>query len=108
MYYFKNISLDVIELGNTGADVEPGQSRAFNTVGSREEIADNAFHLIIEGKTLQNLSYIPGQHVRIFIGMDKDLGLREKIRTYSIWNYHSSNGTINLVICTHSDGTGSA
>ena len=75
---------------------------------SKEEIADNAFHLIIAGKALENLSYIPGQHVRIFIGMDKDLGFREKIRTYSIWHYHSANGTMNFVICTHSDGPGSA
>jgi len=41
MYYFKNISLDVVNIGNTGADVEPGERRAFNEVGSREEIADN-------------------------------------------------------------------
>lgn len=75
---------------------------------SKEEIADDVFHLIIAGKALENLSYIPGQHVRIFIGMDKDLGFREKIRTYSIWHYHSENGTMNLVICAHSDGPGSA
>lgn len=74
---------------------------------SKEEIADNAFHLIIAGKALENLAYTPGQHVRIFIGMDKDLGFREKIRTYSIWHYHSTNGTINLVIGSHSDGPGS-
>jgi NADPH-dependent ferric siderophore reductase len=74
---------------------------------SKEQIADNVFHLIIAGKALQNLAYIPGQQVRIFIGMDKKLGLREKIRTYSIWNYHSANGTMNLTICAHSGGPGS-
>lgn len=76
---------------------------------SKEEIADNVFHLIIAGKSLENLAYIPGQHVRIFIGMNNDqLGFREKIRTYSIWNYHSANGTMNLTVCAHSDGPGSA
>ena len=42
MYYFKNISLDVVDLGGTGADVEPGASRAFNDVGQRDDIADQS------------------------------------------------------------------
>lgn len=75
---------------------------------SKEEIADNAYHLIIAGKALENLDYIPGQHVRIFIGMDKAVGFKEKIRTYSIWNYHKVNGTMNFVIGSHSDGPGSS
>lgn len=75
---------------------------------SKDEIADDVFHLIIAGKALENLEYIPGQQVRIFIGMDNDrLGFREKIRTYSIWNYHRANGTMNLTICAHTDGPGS-
>lgn len=74
---------------------------------SKTEIAEHVFHVVLSGKELKNLPYVPGQHVRIFIGYGMDTGFKDKIRTYSVWKYNSVSGTLHMAICAHSDGPGS-
>jgi NADPH-dependent ferric siderophore reductase len=77
------------------------------TVISKKLIAENAFHLTIQGDSLKNMQYITGEHLRIFVGLNLTDNLNDKVRTYSVWRYDHIQTTIDLVICTHSDGIGS-
>ncbi len=75
---------------------------------SKTEIAENVFHLVITGKELMNMPYIPGQHLRVFIGFGMHTSFKEKIRTYSVWKYDRVSGTIDMAVCAHSEGPGSS
>ena len=74
---------------------------------SKTVLAENVFHLTIQGKDLINLSYTPGQHLRIFIGYGNNSSFRDKIRTYSIWKYDAAKGIIDMAVCAHTEGPGS-
>jgi NADPH-dependent ferric siderophore reductase len=73
----------------------------------KEKIKENIYHLRIQGNALLNLNYIPGYHLRIFVGLGRKTAFRDNIRTYSIWNYNAAEGIIDLAICAHSTGIGS-
>ncbi|UHG89620.1 siderophore-interacting protein [Spirosoma oryzicola] len=77
------------------------------TIIEKRQIADHTFHLKIQGSALQALTYTPGEHLRVLIGLDKNSSLMDKVRTYSIWQYDQANATIDLAVCTHSKGVGS-
>lgn len=72
----------------------------------KEKLSDNIYHLKIKGEDLHSVDYIPGYHLRIMVGLGKETKFRDKIRTYSVWNYDKSTGTIDLAVCAHSDGVG--
>ncbi len=76
------------------------------TVVYKEQIAAHTWHIKIKGEKLSNLDYTPGQHLRVFYGLGKPTGLKDKVRTYSIWNYDKYNKTIDLAVCTFSNGPG--
>lgn len=78
------------------------------TVIAKAPLADKAYHLTLRGKKLQHLPYMPGQHLRLYIGQGEPTGLKEKVRTYSIWHYDPATGELELAICAHSQGPGSA
>lgn len=77
------------------------------TVIYKEKLNENVFHLKICGDDLKALNYIPGHHLRILVGMGKSTTFKDKVRTYSVWNYDNKNHTIDLSVCTHSNGIGS-
>lgn len=73
----------------------------------KKQIAEHTFHLTIQGESLTNLRYTPGEHLRILVGINRDTSMQDKVRTYSIWRYNQSNAQIDLAVCTHSTGIGS-
>lgn len=75
---------------------------------SKTVLAENVFHLTIEGKDLLDLPYNAGEHLRVFIGYGSHLSFRDKIRTYSIWKYDAIKGRIDMAVCAHTQGPGSA
>ena len=76
------------------------------TVIYKEQIAPKVYYVRIQSESLKDHHYIPGEHVRIFVGIDKDTALDSKLRTYSIWDHDRSRGTIDLAMCMHSTGIG--
>ena len=74
---------------------------------SKKELSEGIFHLIIKGQDLVNLTYLPGQHLRVFVGMDMDVAMSDKVRTYSVWRYDNKMGIMDLMVCTHANGPGS-
>ena len=77
------------------------------TVIAKQPLADKAYLITIQADKLKYLPYVPGQHVRLFVGMGEPAGLKDKVRTYSSWHYDSAAGTLQMAICTHGQGPGS-
>lgn len=73
----------------------------------KKQLSAQVYHLRIQGTDLRNLPYIPGQHLRIFVGIGRDTAFRDNIRTYSVWQYKATEGIIDLAICSHGGGIGS-
>ena len=78
------------------------------TVTHKVPIAPGTFHMKLESQKFKNYTYTAGEHLRLFVGIDKDTSLNEKLRTYSIWEYNTREGVVDIVVCTHSLGIGTA
>ena len=74
---------------------------------NKTKIASDVYHLIIQSKAIQNLKYIPGQHIRIYVGGKSKSSGKKNIRTYSIWNICYDTNKIEIAACSHTDGPGS-
>jgi len=76
------------------------------TIIKKEKIAAHTYHLRVQGDDIKNMDYIPGQHMKVIVGMNKNALLNDKVRSYSIWDYNKENGTMDVAICTFSNGLG--
>ncbi|WP_024480445.1 SIP domain-containing protein [Cellulophaga baltica] len=71
-------------------------------------LSKTAFKIRLQSDSIKNISFIPGAFLRLGIGIGKEeLSMKDKIRSYSIWNINSSSGYLDLAIATHSGGIGS-
>jgi NADPH-dependent ferric siderophore reductase len=62
--------------------------------------------IVLSGADLRNLTWRPGQHVRVFFAAPSNLfaAVRSDGREYSIWNYDPAEGSIELRIFQHGHG----
>lgn len=74
---------------------------------SKEKIASHTYHLKVQGDDIKNIDYTPGMHMKVVVELTDDSLQNVKLRSYSIWNYDSQEGTIDVAVCTHSSGLGS-
>lgn len=75
-------------------------------VVQRKQLAPQVLHIRLQGKGFSEHKYIPGEHLRIFVGVDKNTALDSKLRTYSVWKHDGKIGSVDLAVCTHSTGIG--
>jgi len=75
-------------------------------ITNKEKIAAHTYHLRIQGEGIKNLDYTPGMHMKVRVGMGSDASQYDKVRSYSIWDYDSDKGTLDVAVCTHSEGLG--
>ncbi len=78
------------------------------TITHKEKLSDHAYHLRIKSPEFSEVNYMPGYFLRVVCGMGKDVPMRDKVRSYSVWNLNREQGYIDLAVCTHSDGVGTA
>ncbi|MBN8571346.1 MAG: siderophore-interacting protein [Ignavibacteria bacterium] len=74
---------------------------------SNEKIAGHTYHLKIQGEDIKNIDYTPGMHMKVVVEAADDSLQNIKLRSYSIWDFDSDKGTIDMAVCTHSSGLGS-
>jgi len=72
----------------------------------KEKITASTYHVRIKLKTDSFKDYIPGQQLRILVGLDNPASLSNLVRTYSIWYYDEIKNEADLAICTFSNGQG--
>lgn len=76
------------------------------TVDAVKDLTRGARRIRIVGQSLRDLAWTPGQHIRLLVG---DLrapanwirGLRDTLRTYSIWDCDAADGWLDLCILDH-------
>jgi len=78
------------------------------TVIGKRQIAEKIFHYTLEGN-VNFTKLLPGQHLRLLLFPNQKGKLRNRVRTYSIWNYlhDGKKGYIDIAVCAHTDGPGS-
>lgn len=78
------------------------------TIVAVQRIAAHTYRLSLSGPALAGWSYVPGQTLNVFFGLNAaradEASLRK--RTYSIWGYDAVASQLELAVCTFSDGPG--
>ncbi|MBS1494042.1 MAG: SIP domain-containing protein [Bacteroidetes bacterium] len=74
---------------------------------SKEKIAGHTYHLKVRGDDIKSIDYTPGMHMKVAVQWSDDSLQDVKLRSYSIWDFDSDKGTIDIAVCTHSNGLGS-
>lgn len=69
-------------------------------------LTEHAFHIRLQSESFKTAAYLPGYFLRLFCG--KDLALKDKIRSYSVWHYERTEGSVDLAVCLHSTGPGAS
>ncbi|MBW3466987.1 FAD-binding oxidoreductase [Arthrospiribacter ruber] len=74
----------------------------------KKKLTEEVFHFKLKGD-IRFSNYKPGQHLRLLLYPKQAGKLRDRVRTYSVWNYNKSKegSVVDLAICTSSEGPGS-
>jgi NADPH-dependent ferric siderophore reductase len=72
------------------------------------KLSPTVWHIRLKSGSIAKADYVPGNFLRVLAGKGKDMPIREKVRSYSVWNIDRDNGSIDMAVCIHSDGPGSA
>jgi len=95
----KNKSMSLI---NSGSKIKFLKA----VITGKEKIAAHTYHLKVQGEDIKNIDYTPGMHMKVVVGLNEDASMNDKLRSYSIWDFDSEAGTIDIAVCTHSEGLG--
>lgn len=77
------------------------------TLTAVQRVAAHTYHLTLAGPALTDWAYQPGQTLNVFFGLNaagEAASLRK--RTYSVWDYDAATASLELAVCTFSDGPG--
>jgi NADPH-dependent ferric siderophore reductase len=70
-------------------------------------LSPSAFHIRLKSEKLKYDGFVPGYFLRLGAGMDDEAsGIRDKVRSYTAWDYDAVQGTVDLAVATHSQGVG--
>lgn len=74
---------------------------------SKAKISASVYHIQISSESIKSVDFTPSHFLRLGVGIDnKNASLKDKVRSYSVWNIDKINGTMDLAIATHSNGIG--
>ncbi len=72
------------------------------------KLSKNAYHIKIQSESIKSVDFVPGYFVRLGVGFDNhQASMKDKVRSYSVWDIDKTFGTIDLAIATQSNGIGS-
>jgi NADPH-dependent ferric siderophore reductase len=72
----------------------------------KTKAAEHTYRLTIQPHGVQPFAYRPQDFLRILVGDDPKVSLRDRVRSYSIWNFDARTQSLDLAVCTFSDGPG--
>jgi len=78
------------------------------TISYKTQLSPGIYHIQLHAEEFKKANYIPGYFVRVFVGRGKDLAFKDNLRSYSAWKLNKLNGTLELAVCSHAGGPGSA
>lgn len=72
----------------------------------KAQLSAHAYHIRIQSDNFATAEYVPGYFLRVFCGYGQEVSLGDKIRSYSVWNLNRESRSVDMAVCTHSDGPG--
>ncbi|APZ47164.1 phage tail protein [Polaribacter reichenbachii] len=77
-------------------------------IHQKEKITPSVYKIKLKSESFKKIDFTPGYFLRLGIGIGNDeLSMKDKVRSYSVWDIDKSNGTLDLAIATESNGIGS-
>ena len=76
-------------------------------ITQKTKLSDSAYKIRIKSDSINTVNFIAGHFLRLGVGIGKDeISLKDKVRSYSVWDINRENKTIDLAIATHGNGIG--
>lgn len=77
-------------------------------ITEKVKLSEAAYKIRLENETIGKINFIPGSFLRMGLGIGNDeLSLKDKMRSYSIWDINKEKSYLDVTIATHSNGIGS-
>ncbi|WP_339709350.1 SIP domain-containing protein [uncultured Kriegella sp.] len=76
-------------------------------IEERTRLSEAVWKIRLRSDSIHKADFVPGYFLRVGVGLnDRELSLKEKIRSYSVWNINQAEGYLDLAVATHSNGIG--
>ncbi|MDO6473293.1 SIP domain-containing protein [Maribacter sp. 1_MG-2023] len=73
----------------------------------KTKLSGSVYKIRIQSDGIADYDFEPGHFLRLGVGIDQDdISLKDKVRSYSVWDINKENSTIDIAIATHSQGIG--
>lgn len=77
------------------------------TIVFKAQLSKSVYHIRLQSGKIKNTDFVPGYFLRLGIGFGVDeLSLKDKVRSYTVWDIDKTKGTIDMAVATHSGGSG--
>lgn len=77
------------------------------TITEKTRLSEAAYRIRLKGDNIAKADFVPGYFLRLGIGIGKDdIPMKDKVRSYSVWDFNQTEGYIDLAVATHSNGIG--
>lgn len=76
------------------------------TIVYKAPLSSSILHIRIQSPSLQKAEFMPGYFLRVWVADGQEVALKEKVRSYSIWNIDQEMGMADLAVAIESDGPG--
>lgn len=79
------------------------------TIIGKQRLSPAAIKVTIQAENIKTADFYPGYFIRLGVGFDNsEVSLKDKVRSYTVWDLNPITGTIELAIATHSNGIGAS
>jgi len=77
-------------------------------IDKKEKLSNIVYKVRIKSEGIKKQDFEPGYFIRLGIGIGNDeLSMKDKVRSYSVWDINKTEGYLDLAISTESHGIGS-
>ena len=77
------------------------------TIIEKTKLSDSVYKIRIQSDAVASHDFVPGHFIRLGVGIGHDeISMKDKVRSYSVWDIDKEKNTIDLAIATHSQGIG--
>ncbi|QXP71637.1 SIP domain-containing protein [Polaribacter sp. R2A056_3_33] len=74
----------------------------------KEKISASVYKIRLKSESIKKADFKPGYFLRLGIGIGNDnLSMKDKVRSYSVWDINQTEGYLDIAIATDSKGIGS-
>lgn len=77
------------------------------TIIENTKLSESVYKIRIQSEDIASYDFVPGHFIRLGVGIGQDeISMKDKVRSYSVWDIDNEKNTIDLAIATHSRGIG--